>query len=65
MEHLTTLHLRDNKIVKLDGFAETMSQLQYINLRGNAVTDVKETVKMKSLPKLRALILSGKSSPRL
>ncbi|XP_033642085.1 leucine-rich repeat-containing protein 23-like [Asterias rubens] len=58
MEHLTTLHLRDNKIVKLDGFAETMSQLQYINLRGNAVTDVKETVKMKSLPKLRALILS-------
>ncbi|XP_038078619.1 leucine-rich repeat-containing protein 23-like [Patiria miniata] len=58
LEHLTTLHLRDNQIEKLDGFADTMHQLQYINLRGNAVADVKETAKLKSLPMLRALILS-------
>lgn len=58
LEHLTTLHLRDNQISNLDGFSENMRNLQYINMRGNMVSDVKETAKMKCLPKLRALILS-------
>lgn len=61
LEHLTTLHLRDNQLEKLDGFSELMANLQYLNLRGNNVGDVKETAKLKCLPKLRALILSGKS----
>lgn len=30
---LTTLHLRQNQIATLDGFAPTMESLQYINLR--------------------------------
>ncbi|XP_033110438.1 leucine-rich repeat-containing protein 23-like [Anneissia japonica] len=58
LEHLTTLHLRDNQIENLSGFSETMRLLQYVNLRGNSVTDVKETAKLKCLPLLRALVLS-------
>ncbi|PIK48406.1 hypothetical protein BSL78_14736 [Apostichopus japonicus] len=58
LEHLTTLHLRDNQIEKLDGFSDLMINLQYLNLRGNNIGDVKETAKLKCLPKLRALILS-------
>ena len=33
LEHLSTLHLRDNQLDKLDGFSENMKNLQYINLR--------------------------------
>lgn len=33
LEHLATLHLRENQIEKLDGFSESMKNLQYINLR--------------------------------
>ena len=31
--HLATLHLRDNQIDTLDGFAPEMKNLQYVNLR--------------------------------
>ncbi|XP_077866569.1 leucine-rich repeat-containing protein 23-like, partial [Saccoglossus kowalevskii] len=58
LEHLTTLHLRDNQIDKLDGFSENMKNLQYVNLRGNNISDVKETSKLKCLPLLRALVIS-------
>ena len=33
LQHLATLHLRDNQLEKLDGFSENMKNLQYINLR--------------------------------
>ena len=33
LEHLATLHLRDNKVESLDGFSEAMKNLQYVNLR--------------------------------
>ena len=33
MVSLNALHLRDNKLEKLDGFSEQMNFLQYINLR--------------------------------
>ncbi|KAK7093650.1 hypothetical protein V1264_007356 [Littorina saxatilis] len=55
---LTTLHLRDNQLENLDGFTEDLKELQYINLRGNLVTSVKEAAKLKGLPFLRALVLS-------
>merc|ERR1712032_1428856 len=55
---LSTLHLRDNQLESLDGFAEEQKNLQYINLRGNLITSVKESSKMKVLPMLRALVLS-------
>lgn len=57
MERLTTLHLRDNKIETLDGFYETMKQLQYVNLRANNVSDPLELKKLAVLPMLRALVL--------
>lgn len=33
LKQLTTLHLRDNQISTLDGFAPSMEALQYLNLR--------------------------------
>ncbi|KXJ04905.1 Leucine-rich repeat-containing protein 23, partial [Exaiptasia diaphana] len=57
LEHLTKLHLRDNQIDKLDGFSENMKNLQYLNMRGNSVSDIKEVNKLKCLPLLRALVL--------
>lgn len=33
LENLNLLHLRDNSLVKLDGFAETNGELAYVNLR--------------------------------
>lgn len=55
---LTTLHLRDNQLENLDGFPEELKELQYINMRGNLVTTVREAAKLKGLPFLRALVLS-------
>eukprot|EP00731_Ephydatia_muelleri_P015287 Em0008g1007a len=55
---MTTLHLRQNQIATLDGFAPTMESLQYINLRGNAVAELPEIKKLATLPFLRALVLT-------
>jgi len=55
---LSTLHLRDNQLENLAGFAPEQKNLQYVNLRGNLVTSVKECAKMKVLPLIRALVLS-------
>ncbi|KAM8977841.1 leucine-rich repeat-containing protein 23 isoform X1 [Sarcophilus harrisii] len=57
LQQLSTLHLRDNKISELDGFSSEMKLLQYLNLRGNLVTNMSELIKLKDLPQLRALIL--------
>uniref|UniRef100_H2YVP5 Leucine-rich repeat-containing protein 23 n=1 Tax=Ciona savignyi TaxID=51511 RepID=H2YVP5_CIOSA len=58
LENLMILHLRDNQIDKLDGFSENMKKLQYINLRANNITDLKEAKKLVALPMLRALVLN-------
>lgn len=55
---LTTLHLRDNQLENLEGFSDDQKGLQYINMRGNLVTTVKESAKLKVLPILRAMVLS-------
>ncbi|XP_006170848.1 leucine-rich repeat-containing protein 23 isoform X3 [Tupaia chinensis] len=57
LSNLITLHLRDNQIETLDGFSREMKALQYLNLRGNMVTDLRELAKLHDLPKLRALVL--------
>ncbi|XP_047643617.1 leucine-rich repeat-containing protein 23 isoform X1 [Phacochoerus africanus] len=57
LSNLTTLHLRDNQIDTLSGFSKEMKSLQYLNLRGNMVTDLGELAKLQDLPKLRALVL--------
>ena len=33
LKSLSALHIRDNKLEKLDGFSDKMASLQYINLR--------------------------------
>ena len=33
LKNLSALHIRDNKLEKLDGFSDKMQALQYINLR--------------------------------
>ncbi|XP_005106195.1 leucine-rich repeat-containing protein 23 isoform X2 [Aplysia californica] len=55
---LTTIHLRDNQLENLEGFSEEQKSLQYLNIRGNLVTSVKEAAKLKCLPLIRALVLS-------
>uniref|UniRef100_A0A8C4WBV3 Leucine-rich repeat-containing protein 23 n=1 Tax=Gopherus evgoodei TaxID=1825980 RepID=A0A8C4WBV3_9SAUR len=54
---LTTLHLRDNRLVTLDGFSKSMKCLQYLNLRGNGILNLQEMAKLQVLPMLRALVL--------
>ncbi|XP_028393547.1 leucine-rich repeat-containing protein 23-like [Dendronephthya gigantea] len=57
LEHLVTIHLRDNQIQKLDGFSANMKHVQYLNFRGNSISDMKEIDKLKCLPLLRAVVL--------
>jgi Leucine-rich repeat (LRR) protein len=56
---LTTLHLRDNKLENLDGFTPSLKSLQYVNLRGNNISEYAQVKKFNALPKLRALVLLG------
>ncbi|PWA28685.1 hypothetical protein CCH79_00014811, partial [Gambusia affinis] len=39
LERLTTLHLRDNQLETLEGLCSEMKCLQYLNIRGNAITE--------------------------
>ncbi|XP_063290235.1 leucine-rich repeat-containing protein 23 [Pelobates fuscus] len=55
--HLTSLHLRDNQLETLDGFSEKMQALQYLNIRGNLISNLLEIPKLQCLPMLRALVL--------
>ncbi|XP_075271993.1 leucine-rich repeat-containing protein 23 [Opisthocomus hoazin] len=55
--HLTTLHLRDNQLETLDGFCSSMKCLQYLNLRNNGISSLREVAKLQVLPMLRALVL--------
>ncbi|KAI9140723.1 hypothetical protein BKA69DRAFT_1029249 [Paraphysoderma sedebokerense] len=70
LEKLERLHLRDNKVEKLDGFGERMKNLTYLNLRNNKITDFKELNKLKCISSLRELALqdnpiSGQDDYRL
>lgn len=56
--NLTRLHLRDNKITKLDGFTEDLRDLSYINLRANTVTTIEQLDKLACLPALASLVLT-------
>ncbi|KAF6120137.1 leucine rich repeat containing 23 [Phyllostomus discolor] len=57
LSNLTSLHLRDNQIETLSGFSKEMKSLQYLNLRGNLISNLQEFAKLRDLPKLRALVL--------
>jgi Leucine-rich repeat (LRR) protein len=57
LPQLTTLHLRENQIASLNGFTSDLESLQYINLRGNQISEMEEIDKLTCLPYLRALSL--------
>ncbi|KAM6924389.1 leucine-rich repeat-containing protein 23 [Xenentodon cancila] len=59
LECLTILHLRDNKLETLDGLSPSMKCLQYLNVRGNAITNEKALQSLGHVSKsLRTLVLS-------
>jgi len=55
---LKTLHMRDNQLTSLDGFSENMKSLEYINMRGNNVSQVEELKKLAVLSGLKSLVVS-------
>ncbi|XP_030764578.1 leucine-rich repeat-containing protein 23-like [Sitophilus oryzae] len=59
LTNLTTLHLRDNKIKKLNGFSEYFTKLEYLNVRNNNITKLRQFRKLACLPNLRTLIITG------
>ncbi|XP_035994265.1 leucine-rich repeat-containing protein 23 isoform X1 [Fundulus heteroclitus] len=60
LERLTILHLRDNHLETLDGLSPNMKNLQYLNVRGNAVADEKALENLVHVSKtLKVLVLSG------
>jgi len=65
---LESLHLRGNRISVLDGFDGLVS-LTYLNLRDNQISNFAEFEKLKVLPKLSSLVVTGNpfeaENPRL
>ncbi|KAM4562840.1 leucine-rich repeat-containing protein 23 [Odontesthes bonariensis] len=60
LERLAILHLRDNQLETLDGLSPGMKCLQYLNVRGNAITDEKALHSLGLVSKtLRTLVLTG------
>lgn len=57
--NLKFLHLRDNQIRKLNGFSSALENLKYLNLRQNKINKFRQFVKLKCLPNLETLIVSG------
>eukprot|EP00743_Colponemidia_sp_Colp-15_P001805 GILK01001970.1.p1 GENE.GILK01001970.1~~GILK01001970.1.p1 ORF type:complete len:331 (-),score=82.86 GILK01001970.1:137-1087(-) len=55
---LEYLHVRHNKISSLDGLVD-LPNLKSINLRENAITSVEELAKLKELPNLKTIAVSG------
>lgn len=56
--NLKVLHLRANRLRKLDGFTKELANLRYINLRSNDVRSLRQFHKLRCLPKLDTLIVS-------
>nr|CAH8823826.1 unnamed protein product [Trichobilharzia regenti] len=57
LKSLVRLHLRDNRITTLSGFTESLTSLEYINLRGNQVFKFSEVRHLGCLPSLKFLSL--------
>ncbi|NXG21193.1 LRC23 protein, partial [Grallaria varia] len=57
LKQLESLHLRDNKLETLDGFASSMKCLKYLNLRNNGISSFQEVGKLQVLPMLQELVL--------
>ncbi|CAH8433398.1 unnamed protein product [Schistosoma turkestanicum] len=57
LKSLVRLHLRDNRLSKLTDFTETLTSLEYINLRGNQISKFSEVKRLNCLPSLKYLSL--------
>lgn len=55
--NLKILHLRSNKLSRLDGFSSRCAKLSYLNLRNNEITKISEIQKLSCLPALETLII--------
>ena len=55
--------MRENQIVSLAGITSNNAALQYLNLRGNQISEMDEIKKLETLPKLTALNLIGPLCP--
>ncbi|KAM9752490.1 leucine-rich repeat-containing protein 23 [Menidia menidia] len=59
LERLAVLHLRDNQLETLEGLSPNMKCLQYLNVRGNSITDESALRSLDLVSKtLRALVLT-------
>lgn len=59
LTNLTTLHLRDNNIRKLNGFTQFLTKLTYLNLRSNNIMKLRQFRKLSCLPNLEILVYTG------
>lgn len=59
LTNLTTLHLRDNNIRKLNDFTQFLTKLTYLNLRSNNIMKLRQFRKLACLPSLEVLVYTG------
>lgn len=58
LEHLNTLHLRDNQLESLNGINASMKSLHYLNIRGNLISSQSALETLVSVGKsLKVLVL--------
>jgi len=58
MINLQILHVRDNQINDLSNFSQSLRNLTYLNLRGNAIEGYHEVKQLEILPSLQQLVLA-------
>ncbi|KAK9887197.1 hypothetical protein WA026_021039 [Henosepilachna vigintioctopunctata] len=55
--NLKILHIRENKLHKLDGFSDNLRNLTYLNVRRNKIKQLRQFRKLACLPNLDTLII--------
>ncbi|KAL3277206.1 hypothetical protein HHI36_012556 [Cryptolaemus montrouzieri] len=55
--NLKILHLRGNKLHKLDGFTAALRNLTYLNVRNNNIRHMRQFRKLACLPKLETIVI--------
>ncbi|PSN50133.1 hypothetical protein C0J52_15099 [Blattella germanica] len=55
--NLQRLHLRGNRLSRLDGFSNSMEKLKYLNLRNNKIENLLELKKLSTLSALEIVVV--------